>query len=208
MDDSPVSNSDLVIGDDGRAQPAWAAHDDLLRHYYDTEWGLPVRDDRGMYERLVLEGFQAGLSWRTVLAKRDSFRRAYCGFDPQLVARFDDPDFTRLLGDADIIRNEKKIRAAVTNARATLELQAGGGSLADLVWSYRPEQQYRPRTAADVPSRSRESAALAKDLKKRGFTFVGPTSMFALMEATGVINTHLLGSWRRDSCADGAARGG
>lgn len=187
------------MGDDGRARPAWAAHDQLLRDYYDTEWGMPVTDDRGMYERLVLEGFQAGLSWRTVLAKREHFRRAFAGFDPHAVAEFAEPEIRSLLGDASLIRNEKKIRAAVTNARATLALQAEGESLADIVWSYQPADTYRPQAAAEVPTSSEESTALAKELKRRGFTFVGPTIIFALMEATGVVDTHLLGSWRRGS---------
>lgn len=188
----------VVIGDDGLARPPWAAHDELLRNYYDTEWGMPITDDQGMYERLVLEGFQAGLSWRTVLAKRPAFRRAFAGFDIPTVAAFDDDDVARLRADEAIIRNVRKIQAAITNARATLALQEAGESLAEIIWSHRPERTYAPRTTDEIPSSSPESKALAAELKKQGFAFVGPTTMFALMEATGVINTHMVGSWRRE----------
>lgn len=188
----------VVIGSDGLARPPWAAHDELLRNYYDTEWGMPITDDQGMYERLVLEGFQAGLSWRTVLAKRPAFRRAFAGFDIPTVAAFDDDDVARLRADETIIRNVRKIQAAITNARATLALQEAGESLAAIIWSHQPERTYAPLSTDEIPSSSPESKALAAELKKKGFVFVGPTTMFALMEATGVINTHMIGSWRRD----------
>ena len=186
---------------DGLARPRWAASDPLLREYYDTEWGMPVRDERGVFERLSLEAFQSGLSWATILRKRPAFREAFANFDPDAVAAFDDDDMTRLLADASIVRNRAKILAALTNARATVALRedAAVGGLAGLVWSYRPARTPEPRCAADVPARSAESTALAKDLKLRGFRFVGPTTCFALMEAIGIVDTHLLGSYRRGS---------
>ena len=194
---SPVS-PDLVTGDDGRLRPAWASGDALLREYYDTEWGMPVRDEAGLYERIALEGFQAGLSWRTVLAKRPAFREVFHGFDPDAVAAMTEADVARLMGDARIIRNERKIRAAVTNARATVALREHEGLVA-LVWSYQPGRTPEPARFAEVPTTSEESTALSKELKRRGFAFVGPTTMYALMEAIGMVDTHLLGSHRRGS---------
>lgn len=190
--------SDLVVGEDGLARPVWASRDALLRDYYDTEWGMPVRDERGLFERLSLEAFQSGLSWATILRKRPAFRAAFAEFDPDRVAAFDDSDVTRLLGDAEIIRNRAKITATIRNARATIDLRSDGG-LAELIWSHQPDATPRPRTAEEVPSSSPESIALSKDLKRRGFSFVGPTTMFALMEAVGIVDTHLLGSHRRGS---------
>ena len=188
--------SDLVVGEDGLARPLWASRDPLLREYYDTEWGMPVRDERGMFERLSLEAFQSGLSWATILRKRPAFRRAFAGFDADEVAGFDDSDVERLMNDAGIVRNRAKILATITNARATVRLREDGGLVA-LVWSHRPEHTPAPRGLAEVPTRSPESVALAKELKRRGFAFVGPTTMFALMEAIGVVDTHLVGSHRR-----------
>ena len=203
MSDAPSvpDSPDLVVCGDGLARPRWAASDPLLREYYDTEWGMPVRDERGVFERLSLEAFQSGLSWATILRKRPAFREAFANFDPDAVAAFDDDDVTRLLADASIVRNRAKILAALTNARATVALRedAAVGGLAGLVWSYRPARTPEPRRAADVPARSAESTALAKDLKLRGFRFVGPTTCFALMEAIGIVDTHLVGSWRRGS---------
>ncbi|GHD05606.1 DNA-3-methyladenine glycosylase I [Zhihengliuella salsuginis] len=199
MAEQDSGGNGLVVGTDGLARPAWAAHDDLLREYYDTEWGLPVRDEQGVYERLSLEAFQSGLSWATILRKRPAFRTAFAGFDPERVAAFGDADVERLLGDASIIRNRAKIHAAIRNAQATLELREGPEDLAGLVWSFRPEQTPRPASAAEVPSTSEESKALAKALKKKGFAFVGPTTMFALMEAIGIVDTHVVGSHRRGS---------
>lgn len=187
---------DLVTGEDGLARPVWASTDPMLRAYYDTEWGMPVRDERGVFERLSLEAFQSGLSWRTILAKRPAFRAAFADFDPDVVAAFGDDDVARLLGDAGIVRNRAKIAATITNANATVALRTDGG-LADLVWSFRPSDTPRPRTAAEVPTTSPESTALSKALRKRGFAFVGPTTMHALMEALGIVDTHLLGSHRR-----------
>lgn len=204
---------DLHIGEDGRARPAWASVHDDLREYYDTEWGLPVRDERGVFERLALEGFQSGLSWATILRRREGFRRAFAGFDVEAVAAFGPEDVQRLLADEGIIRHRGKIEATIGNARATIDLRdvhGPGTTLADLVWSYRPERTPMPRTAAEVPTTSEESIALAKELKRRGFRFVGPTTMFALMEALGVVDTHLLDSHRRGSsglwASDGTAR--
>jgi DNA-3-methyladenine glycosylase I len=190
--------SGVVVGDDGLARPPWAAVDPLLREYYDTEWGMPVTDERGLFERLSLEAFQSGLSWATILRKREAFRAAFHDFDPDVVARFDDADRERLLADAGIVRNRLKIDATVQNARATTALREHGG-LVDLVWSHRPAETPRPVELADVPTTSPESVALSKALKAAGFTFVGPTTMHALMEAAGIVDTHLVDSHRRGS---------
>jgi DNA-3-methyladenine glycosylase I len=187
-----------VTGDDGLARPAWAAADPLLRDYYDTEWGLPVRDEQGLFERLTLEAFQSGLSWVTILRKRPAFRAAFDGFDPDAVAGYGDADVARLMADAGIVRNLRKIEATITNARATVALRDEGG-LVDLVWSFRPERTPAPTSYAEVPTTSPESAALAKALRGKGFVFVGPTTMFALMEAVGIVDTHLVDSHRRGS---------
>lgn len=185
-----------VVGPDGKARTPWAYGDPLLLEYYDTEWGMPVRDEQGLFERLSLEAFQSGLSWLVVLRKRPAFREAFAGFDPERVAAFDDDDVARLLGDARIVRNAAKIRATIGNARATLALRADGG-LAELVWSARPERTPVPRTTHEVPTTTPESVALARELRRRGFRFVGPTTVFALMEAVGIVDTHLVGSHRR-----------
>jgi DNA-3-methyladenine glycosylase I len=188
----------IVIGEDGLARPAWAAVDPMLREYYDTEWGMPVRDEQGLYERISLEAFQAGLSWATILRKRPAFRSAFAGFRPDVVAAFTERDVERLLADPGIVRNRAKIRAAITNANATIALRRRGG-LVDLVWSFRPDTTPEPRTPDDIPTQSPESVALSKALREAGFAFVGPTTMYALMEAVGIIDTHLLGSHRRGS---------
>lgn len=190
--------TDLVIGADGRPRPPWAADDPLLRDYYDTEWGMPVRDERGIFERLSLEAFQSGLSWRTILAKRPAFRSAFADFDPDVVAAFDDDDAARLLADSGIVRNRAKIRATIVNARATVALRSDGG-LPAFVWSFRPAATPAPQRLVDIPTSSPESGALARALRARGFVFVGPTTMFALMEAIGIVDTHLVGSHRRGS---------
>ncbi|MFZ6992496.1 DNA-3-methyladenine glycosylase I [Curtobacterium sp. RRHDQ66] len=168
----------------------------MLRDYYDTEWGMPVRDERGVFERLSLEAFQSGLSWRTILAKRPAFRAAFRDFDADVVAGFGEADVARLMADAGIVRNRAKILATITNANATVALRDDGG-LADFVWSFRPDRTPEPVTYADVPTKSDESLALSKALRKRGFAFVGPTTMYALMEALGIVDTHLVGSHRR-----------
>ena len=185
-----------ITGADGLARPLWAATDPLLRDYYDTEWGMPVRDEQGLFERLSLEGFQAGLSWELILRKRPAFRAAFADFNPDEVAVFTDADVERLLTDSGIIRNRRKIEAVITNARATIELREKGG-LVELIWSHQPAENLAPETLADIPSRSPESEALSKALKKAGLTFVGPVMCFALMEAIGMVDTHLLGSHRR-----------
>ncbi len=170
-------------------RPAWAEADALLLDYYDNEWGLPVRDTPGVFERIVLEGFQSGLSWATILRKRPAFRAAFAGFTPDAVAAFDEGDVARLMGDSGIVRNERKINAAITNAQATVALTASGVDLGELVWSFRPDD---PTLASDVrPSWLPESAALGKELKGHGFVFVGPVTMYALMEAIGVLEHRL-----------------
>ena len=187
---------ELQIGPDGLAR-SWGSSDPLLRDYYDTEWGMPVRDERGVFERLRLEAFQSGLSWLTILRKRPAFRVAFGGFGPDVVASFDDADVVRLMADAGIVRNRLKVDATIANARATVALRERGG-LADLVWSYRPEDTPKPMSWAEVPAVSPESVALAKRLKGEGFRFVGPTTMYALMSAIGIVDTHLMGSHRRN----------
>ena len=195
--------SGLTLCDDGLVRPTWASHDELLRSYYDAEWGLSVHDEVGVFERLVLEGFQAGLSWRTVLAKRGAFRAAFAGFSPDRVAAFTGDDIERLSTNPEIIRNRRKIEAAISNARATVALRRSGDSshgpthLGELVWSYRPTCDPRPRSQGEVPTQLPESVALAKDLKDRGFRFVGPTTMLALMAAIGIVNTDIVGTHRR-----------
>ncbi len=192
------SDGHTVQGDDGLTRAPWAYGDRLLLEYYDTEWGMPVRDEIGVFERLSLEAFQSGLSWLTVLRKRPRFREAFDGFDPEKVAKFGESDVERLLNDPGIIRNRAKIDATIGNAKATLELRKSGG-LAELIWSHRPQETPAPRTLDEVPSVSPESVACAKLLKSLGFKFVGPTTMFALMEAIGIVDTHLVGSHRRGS---------
>lgn len=188
----------VVIGDDGLARPAWASVDPMLREYYDTEWGMPIRDERGLYERISLEAFQAGLSWATILRKRPAFREAFDQFDPDRVAHYGQPEVDRLLENSGIVRNRAKIRAAITNARATIRLREREG-LVRFVWGFQPQTTPHPRTIQEIPTQSPESAALSKALRKEGFAFIGPTTMYALMEAIGMVDTHLLGSHRRGS---------
>ena len=168
--------------------------DPLYERYHDQEWGRPVRDERGLFERMSLEAFQSGLSWLTILRKREAFRAAFAGFEPDAVARFGDDDVERLLGDAGIVRNRAKIEATIANARATVALREDGG-LPELLWErFRPApRRAPPRTFADVPSQTPETVALAKELKRRGFRFVGPTTLYALMQACGVVDDHLAG---------------
>ncbi|WP_308016928.1 DNA-3-methyladenine glycosylase I [Saccharopolyspora sp. 6V] len=193
-----MHEQDLIVGEDGLARPPWAAADPLLREYYDTEWGLPVPGEQPLFERISLEGFQAGLSWATILRKRPAFRKAFDDFDPDRVAAYAEEDVARLLADAGIVRNQAKVRATIGNARATVALREQGG-LDALVWSFRPERTPRPRSMSEVPTTSPESVALSKALRGKGFRFVGPTTTFALMEAVGMVDTHLLGSHRRGS---------
>lgn len=189
-------SSGLIIGADGLGRPAWAASDPLLREYYDIEWGMPVRDEPGMFERISLEAFQAGLSWATILRKRPAFRDAFDGFDPDSVAAYGPTETERLLADGRIVRNRAKILATINNAAATIALRERGG-LAALVWSFQPDTTPYPHSIQEIPTQSPESVALSKALKRAGFTFVGPTTMFALMEAIGMVDTHLIGSHRR-----------
>ena len=174
----------------------WTTTDELYLAYHDEEWGRPVTDERGLLERLCLEGFQSGLSWLTILRKRENFRAAFAGFDPETVARFGARDVTRLLKDAGIVRHRGKIEAAIANARATVALR-DSTPLHELFWAHRPERHAAPRSQADWRASTPESTALSKALKKRGFSFVGPTTTYALMEATGIVDTHLTTCFRR-----------
>lgn len=185
-----------VIGEDGVARCAWAGGPGMMRDYHDTEWGVPVPGESALFERLTLEAFQSGLSWSTILTKRPAFREAFDGFDVEQIATYDDAKRAALMADARIVRNRLKIDATIINARACVELREDGG-LEAFVERYRPEVQPEPRTTDDLPGSSPESLALSKALKKRGFTFVGPTTMYALMEALGLVDTHLLGCHRR-----------
>lgn len=187
-----------VLGEDGLRRCPWATADPLNLEYHDTEWGLPVRGEQALFERICLESFQAGLSWLTILRKRPAFRAAFAEFEVDAVAAFSDDDVYGLLADPGIVRNKAKITAAIDNARAVQRLRNPSG-LDALLWSYQGIEAPQPRTAAEVPSRSQASEAMTKDLRARGFRFVGPTSCYALMEATGIINTHLIDCHRRDA---------
>ena len=189
---------DLVVGKDGLARPAWASEDLLLKTYYDSEWGMPVRDERGIFERISLEAFQGGLSWTTVLRKRPAFRAAFHDFDPDTVAAYREEDVERLLSDSGIIRNVAKIKATINNALSVIRLREEGG-LVDFVWSFKPATTPEPRAFSDIPTSSEDSIALSNALRAKGFKFVGPTNMYALMEAIGIVDTHLVGSHRRGS---------
>lgn len=170
----------------------WPTTDPLYIAYHDDEWGRPVRAEQRLLERLCLEGFQSGLAWITILRKRERFRAAFCGFDPEQIARFGDADVARLMADAGIVRNRAKIEATIANARATVALHEAGETLAALLWSFAPEQPApAPRALADMPATTPQSKALARELKQRGFRFVGPTTAYALMQATGIVNDHL-----------------
>jgi DNA-3-methyladenine glycosylase I len=176
--------------EDGVVRCAWGA-DPAMRDYHDREWGRPVTDEAALFERLSLEAFQSGLSWSTILAKREAFRRAFAGFDPEAVARFGVRDVARLLDDASIVRNRAKIEAAIANARAVVALRGGEAPFPVLVWSFAPDAGPAPRAPADVPAVIPESRALAKTLKQHGFRFVGPTTAYALMQACGLVNDHV-----------------
>jgi DNA-3-methyladenine glycosylase I len=176
----------------------WDSADPAYREYHDLEWGRPVTDERGLHERLCLEGFQSGLSWLTILRKRDAFRAAFADFDPDAVARFGPRDVERLLGDAGIVRHRGKIEAAIANARATVALREAGTPLTELVWSHRSVDASPPRTAADWRATSPESEALSKALRAAGFRFVGPTTVYATMQACGVVNDHLVDCFVRE----------
>jgi DNA-3-methyladenine glycosylase I len=176
-----------VAGPDGKLRCPWGLSAPEYVAYHDDEWGRPVRGDQAIFERLCLEAFQSGLSWLTILRKRENFRKAFAGFDIPAVAAFTDTDAARLLADAGIVRNRAKINAAITNARAALELTDG---VSDLVWSY-AETRPAPRTLADIPPQTDGSKALAKELRKRGFVFTGPVTVYATMQACGLVNDHL-----------------
>ena len=214
----------LVACEDGLIRPTWAATDPLLRDYYDTEWGSPVTSEQGVFERLVLESFQSGLSWSTILKKREAFRTAFASFIPEAVAAFTDQDRERLMQNAGIVRNKRKIDAAITNARAVIALRGALDTEADahhagrreaplthllrprqsyprhlgeLVWLYQPSHQPLPRCTQEVPVQTEESRALSLELKRRGFVFIGPVTALALMSAIGIANTDIIGTWKR-----------
>ncbi|MEO7008665.1 MAG: DNA-3-methyladenine glycosylase I [Caldimonas sp.] len=192
---SPRPADGLFESDDGALRCLWCQATPAYRHYHDHEWGFPVTDDRRLFEKLCLEGFQAGLSWLTILNKREAFRRGFAEYDAEKVAVFDAADVARLLGDAGIVRHRGKIESTINNARRVLELRREFGTLAAYVWRYEPAPSSRPRrltwTALKAMSSSAESTALSKDLKKRGWTFVGPTTMYAFMQAMGLVNDHI-----------------
>lgn len=188
--------SDVVRGEDGNRRCRWGAGDELYRRYHDTEWGLPVLDERGLYEKLCLECLQSGLSWALILRKRDGIREAFAQFDPDVVAGFGARDLKRLLGDARVIRNRRKIEAIVRNAEATVAMR-DETPLPELVWSFRRPTGRAPRSYADTASLTPESKELAKELKRRGFAFVGPTTVYSTMQAVGVVNDHLAGCFVR-----------
>ena len=185
-----------VVGEDGLARCPWAAGNPVSRDYHDQEWGRPIRGEAAWLERLVLEGFQSGLSWLTILNKRENFRAAFAGFDADTVAAYGEDEVLRLLADAGIVRHRRKIEAAITNARTTVALRERGG-LESFVAAFRPDHHPAPRTTEELATTSPESRALSLALKREGFVFVGPTTMYALMEATGLVDDHLVGCHRR-----------
>jgi DNA-3-methyladenine glycosylase I len=191
-----VSDPAVVVGEDGLARCGWAVSDALMRDYHDREWGVQVHGERALFERIALESFQSGLSWRTILAKRPAFRAAFADFDPEAVAAFGEDDVARLLGDAAIVRNRAKIEATIANARAILALRDDGG-LDRLIWSHRPEPGPAPTTLDDLEPVTPASTALVADLRRRGFRFVGPTTAQSVIEAIGLIDPHLAGCHRR-----------
>ena len=182
------------VGADDTARCPWCGDDPLYVAYHDTEWGVPCHDERALFEFLILEGTQAGLSWITILRKRENYRRAYHGFDAQKIARYGAKDVARLLADAGIVRNRLKVAASIDNARATLELYEQGGSLDQLLWSFvdgRPRIN-RWKSMSEIPAITPQAEAMSKELKRRGFRFIGPTVMYAHMQATGMVNDHLV----------------
>ncbi len=189
--------SDLATGPDGKPRCAWCNAAPEFFDYHDNEWGYPVSDDRRLFEKLCLESFQSGLSWRTILSKRENFRAAFKNFDFNKIAEFSDADINRLLDDKGIVRHRGKIEAVINNARRVQDLIAAEGSLAAYVWRYEPETPPAPQSA----STSAESIAMSKDLKKRGWKFVGPTTVFAFMQAMGLINDHAIGCAMREKAA-------
>ncbi len=203
MSDDPAGADGIVVGDDGVARCRWADSAPEYRAYHDTEWGFPVSDEKRLFEKLSLEGFQAGLSWLTILRKREAFRKAFDGFDYARVARFGERDVERLLGDAAIVRHRGKIEAVINNAGRALEMVAEEGSIARFVWSYEPGASAAAAELASVPASTPDSKALARELKRRGWRFVGPTTVYAFMQAMGLVNDHLAGCQTR-AAADAA----
>jgi DNA-3-methyladenine glycosylase I len=193
-----IGPDDLVVGEDGRARCRWGADPEVYVTYHDTEWGRPEPDDQRLFEKLCLEGFQAGLSWLTILRKRPAFRAAFADFHIETVASFGDDDVARLMADEGIVRNRAKIEAAISNARAALDLQASDGSIHEFMWRFRPDSHPSLHRIADAVAVTPESTAMSKELKRRGFRFVGPTTMYALMQAMGMVNDHLVGCWAHD----------
>jgi len=188
-------NPDLELGPDGRARCVWPGMDDEYRRYHDEEWGMPQHGDRTLFEKMSLEGFQAGLSWITILRKRPRFREVFARFDPAVVAAFGDDDVERLMADTGIIRNRAKILATIGNARLVADMAEG--EFDALMWSFAPPAgRERPVRFSEVPASTPASTALSKELRRRGFRFVGPTTMYALMQATGMVDDHLAGCWR------------
>jgi len=190
--------SAIIVGGDGRARCAWAGHDAEYQRYHDEEWGTPLHGDRALFEKLSLEGFQAGLSWITILRRRPTFRSAFADFDIDAVAAFDDRDVERLMADPGIIRNRLKVDATISNARVTQQLLVGHpGALDELIWSFAPPRRERAlESFAELPAVTPESTALSTALKKLGYRFVGPTTMYALMQSGGLIDDHVLGCFR------------
>jgi DNA-3-methyladenine glycosylase I len=184
---------DAVVGPDGKARCGWGLSVPEYVKYHDDEWGVPLRGDNQLFERMSLEAFQSGLSWLIILRKREGFRRAFEGFDPERVATFDDERVETLLTDSGIVRNRAKVLATIRNARAMADLDVG---LGELLWSFAPTKHTPPAGLADVPATSPESKAMAKELKRRGFAFVGPTTCYAMMQATGMVDDHLVDCWR------------
>lgn len=204
MTTTNAPHPDLVVGPDGVVRCGWPglAHADY-RDYHDREWGKPVHGESALLERLCLEGFQSGLSWLVVLRKRPAFRAAFAGFDADVVAAFDESDVQRLLEDESIVRNRRKIEATIGNARATVALREHGG-LEELLWTHAPEPSPRPLRFADVPTQTPESELLAKRLRKAGFVQVGPTTMYAAMQACGLVDDHLVGCFRAGASRSGS----
>ena len=184
---------ELLVGPDGVARCPWPGSDPLYVAYHDHDWGRPVRDERELFEKLILDGAQAGLAWITILRKREGYRQAFEGFDPERVAAYGPDDVARLLADPGIVRNRQKVAAAIANAQALLAMHAAGETLVDLVWSYEPAAHAVLRVGDDYPVTSPEAEALSKALRDRGWKFVGPTIVYAFMQAVGVVNDHLEG---------------
>lgn len=196
----------LMTGADSKLRCFWCGDDKLYVEYHDRQWGRPVVDDIALYEKICLEGFQSGLSWLTILRKRESFRKAFRGFDPKIVAKFTKRDVSRLLKDESIVRHRGKIEAAIQNAKCALDIQQEFGSLATFIWSFRPEAATAhtskpPRRTSEIRSSTQESEALSQALRKRGFKFVGPTTMYAAMQSLGLVNDHFEGCFVREICS-------